>query len=77
VNETRQNHNEFPTPYIAANYVIENFNYTIIPNSSFQTIYFFANANFTGELLPGANPSLMAYIASLDDEENSTYSEEL
>jgi len=60
--------------------VIENFNYTIIPNSSFQTIYFFQNVNQTGTPLPGANPSLWTFVADQEAANTvatDTYSDEL
>ena len=66
VNETRRNWNQFPNETYALLFVIENFNTTIVPNSSFETIYFFKNVNWTNNLdqivPPNVNPSLLSFV---------------
>jgi hypothetical protein len=70
VNETRSNHNQFPNETYAAQFVIENFNTTILVESQFQQIYFFQNVNFTGtDQTNNVNPSLLAYLAKSNSAE--------
>jgi len=70
VNETRNNYNQFPNETYAAQFVIENFNTTVLLEASFQTIYFFENVNWTGPTGTNANvnPSLLSYLAQNGEE---------
>jgi len=69
INETRSNHNQFPNETYAAQFVIENFNTTVLVESQFQQIYFFQNVNWTGPTnqTNNVNPSLLAYLANNND----------
>jgi len=75
VNETRQNHNQFPNETFAALFTIDNYNTTILSDAAFQTIYFFPNMNYSAldgtKWEPNTNPTTMDFVQLRMDQEEA------